>query len=143
MTKKNTRSSFPSRVIFNKSHMHDECMEYWVAMVRVEYLTNGVRQRTMVAQNCFKAQPFWMWKNKHSLKHLTLRQMMIPGEFSLLLTWGGVLFAADNRLRPFLLRPNENMSAAPFWKSLFTFSNFVQVHTILACTRSTTREPCV
>ncbi|OQR74917.1 hypothetical protein BIW11_08764 [Tropilaelaps mercedesae] len=73
-----THISFP-RVIFNKTHLHDECLDYWVALVRREQLPSGGRQRTMVAHGCFRAQPYWMWKNRQTLKHLTLRQMMIPG----------------------------------------------------------------
>ncbi|CAG2170517.1 unnamed protein product [Oppiella nova] len=85
------------RLVMNWMNAPKGCTDDWVALTSHqilnidfnanETLINGclkwhiiyVRNNTILAQNCFKTQPFWMENSLHSIGHKRLDEIAIPG----------------------------------------------------------------
>ncbi|XP_043235100.1 uncharacterized protein LOC122388258 isoform X1 [Amphibalanus amphitrite] len=64
-----TKERFGHRELPHEN-MENRCTEYWIGYYRDERL---------LAKNCLKVLPAWMWQNREVLAPMSLDQMMIPG----------------------------------------------------------------
>uniref|UniRef100_T1J6B6 Phosphatidylinositol-specific phospholipase C X domain-containing protein n=1 Tax=Strigamia maritima TaxID=126957 RepID=T1J6B6_STRMM len=58
------------RFAFQTSNLTNQCIGFWIAYVRDDVI---------LAENCAKIQPQWMWEARDIIGNFTLSEIMIPG----------------------------------------------------------------